>query len=119
MLCFLTLASQGVPTTPQQHVLNEMRDIDVVLKALLGDVKLERESATRTPPTFPATIFGSNFKGGATSKNAGEFNLVKFSLAHEIFNLLKWRLATKPLNFFVPAPHALAEGEVAALVVSR
>ena len=41
----LTLAVQGVPT-PQQHVLNEMRDIDVVLKALLGDVKLERESAT-------------------------------------------------------------------------
>ena len=79
---------------------------------------VSRPSA-RTPATFPATIFGSKFKGGATSKNAGEFNLVKFSLAHEIFNLLKWRLATKPLNFFVPAPHALAEGEVAALVVSR
>ena len=60
--------------------------------------------------TFPATIFGASF-------GAGLFNLVKFSLGHEIFNLLKWRLATKPLNFKVPAPHALAEGEIDEITV--
>ena len=42
----LKLAVQGVPTKAQQHVLSEMRDIDVVLKALLGDVKLERSRST-------------------------------------------------------------------------
>ena len=57
--------------------------------------------------TFPATIFGS----------AGQFNLVKYSLGHEIFNVLKWRLATKPLNFVVPAPHALTEEEVTVIAV--
>ena len=57
--------------------------------------------------TFPATIFGS----------AGQFNLVKYSLGHEIFNVLKWRLATKPLNFVVPAPHALTEEEVSVIAV--
>ena len=41
----LTLAVQGVPTKAQQHVLTELHDIDVVLKALLGDVKLERATA--------------------------------------------------------------------------
>ena len=61
----LTLAVQGVPTKPQQHVLNEMRDIDVVLKKLLGDVKLERESATlqdvwqlRRPHRFSCAVRG-------------------------------------------------------------
>ncbi len=59
--------------------------------------------------TFPATIFGSSF-------GAGRFNLVKYSLAHEIFNILKWRLGTQPLNFIVLAPHALTGEEVAAIV---
>ena len=45
MLVALTLAVQGVPTKAQQHVLTEMHNIDVVLKAMLGDVKLERASA--------------------------------------------------------------------------
>ena len=59
--------------------------------------------------TFPAPIFGSSF-------GAGRFNLVKYSLAHEIFNILKWRLGTQPLNFIVLAPHALTGEEVAAIV---
>ena len=45
-----------------------------------------------------------------------------YSLGHEIFNLLKWRLATPPLNFKVPAPHALTvdvdeDGEVTIVTV--
>ena len=41
----LTLAVQGVPTKAQKHVVTEMHDIDNVLQALLGDMKLERASA--------------------------------------------------------------------------
>ena len=36
----LTLAVQGVPTKAQKHVVTEMHDIDNVLQALLGDMKL-------------------------------------------------------------------------------